>query len=304
MRWLKGLHNIFRGGSSAIIWALATSDLVFLAADALSSRLPTWHILFEPLKHLSLAATVALAVVLIDHFVTIRKVASEVTRQIETRMVDVMEMFIWGSKDTGLIRIHKRLNFSTLFEGLGKDDELLWLDTYNPLNPEFVDKIPPALERGATIRMLIIDPRCKNAESRANEIFERETLAQEVEVFARRITAAIDDPLKSRIAENCCQILAYDDLPGMPLYLVSHKGLPVRGYSGFFLARPSAFFAHLEWTFVKGGVLENMFEYFEQKWNRHLRRRREFPQPIQTPAEVLQMPHSPRQRKMRSLQSA
>jgi hypothetical protein len=256
----------------------------------------------EPLKDLSLAATAALIVVLIDHFVTIRKVADEVSREIEARLVDVMEMFIWGSKDAGLIRFHKRLDFSRLFEELDHDDELLWLDTYCPLNSEFADKVRPAIERGARVRMLIIDPNCATAEFRASEIMESETFAQEVQLFAKRISAISCNANNHNPAEETCQILAYDDLPCLPMYIVHHKGVPVRGYSGFFLTKPSAFFTHLEWTYVNGGVLENMHAYFEQKWEKHLRRSRDFPRPAENKA--LQAGNGSRQKKLRSLQSA
>ena len=286
MTWFKRIHKTLGGGLFATLGMLALCVLIFLASDSLYFRFPLWRMIFEPLKDLSLAATAALIVAVIDHFVTIRKVAAEVTKGIEDRMVDVMETFIGGSKDTGLVRVHTRLDFSELFDNLGPDDELLWLDTYFPGNAEFIGKIHPALERGATTKMLIIDPRCSNAFLRADEIRERDTFAQDVEVFVRRVSSIRCSLKKYGVKGESCQILAYDDLPCMPMYIVTHKGVPVRGYSGFFLARPSAFFAHLEWTSVKDGVLENMYEYFQQKWERNLRRTTEFLPPATVAAEV------------------
>jgi len=258
----------------------------------------------EPLKDLSLAAIAALTVAVIDHFVTIRQVAVEVTEGIESRMVNVIETFIGGSKDAGLVRVHPRLNFSDLFESLGPDDELLWLDTYFPGNAEFIGKIRPALERGAKTKMLIIDPRSENAALRADEIRERDTFAQDVEVFIRRVSSIRCSLRKYGLKEETCQIMPYDDLPCMPLYIVTHKGVPVRGFSGFFLAEHSAFFAHLEWTFVQGGVLENMHEYFQQKWERNLQRTTDFNYPLASPGKTPEANAGPQQKSVRSLQTA
>src|SRR5690242_15066376 len=101
MRWLKKIHKTFGGGLIATVVMLVVCVVIFLASDSLYFRFPQWRMIFEPLKDLSLAATAALAVAVIDHFVTIRKVASEVTKGVEDRMVDVMNMFVNGSKDTG-----------------------------------------------------------------------------------------------------------------------------------------------------------------------------------------------------------
>ena len=305
MSWLIRIHKTLGSGLIATIGALLFCVIVFLSSDSLYFHFPQWQKFLEPLKELALAATAALTVAVIDHFVTIQKVASEVIRRMEIRMVDVMETFVSGSKATGLVRFHQRLDFSELFENLGPDDELLWLDTYFPGNAEFMGKIRPALENGASIKMLIIDPRCKNAFRRADEIKERETFAQDVDVFVRRVSAIRCNAKQSGARKDeCCQILTYDDLPCMPMYIVTHKGVPVRGYSGFFLAQPSAFFVHLEWTFVIGGVLENMHEYFQQKWERHLERSRDLVPTVADDIKAVAVANGSKHKKIRSLQSA
>jgi len=304
MSWLKKVHQTVGGGLFASIAALAGCIVIFLASDSLNFRFPESRMIFELIKALSLAATAALIVTIIDHFVTIRKVAAEVTNGVETMMVDVMDMFIAGSKDAGLVRVHTRLNFSELYQNLGPDDELLWLDTYFPGNAEFIGKIPSALERGAKTRMLIIDPRSANASLRADEIRERDTFAQDIEVFIRRVSSIRCSLKQYGLTQECCQILSYDDLPCMPMYIVTHKGVPVRGYSGFFLAKPSAFFVHLEWRAVNGGVLENMHEYFQQKWERNLQRTTEFLPPAASQVAVTDVNSNSRPKRVRSLQTA
>jgi hypothetical protein len=173
--------------------------------------------------------------------------------------------------DTGLVRFHERLNVYELFESLGPDDELLCQDTNLPGKAEFYSKIRPALERGARTRMLITDPRCESLYARAAEIRERDTFIQDVEVFIRRVSSIRCSLKHIGLKDECCQILTCNDLCCMPMYIVTHKEVPVRGYSGFFLSEPSACVAHLEWTLVKGGVLDHMHDYFQQKWDRNLR---------------------------------
>jgi hypothetical protein len=185
-----------------------------------------------------------------------------------------------SSKDVGLVRVHRRFDLSEFFESLGPGDELLWLDTYCPDNAEFFGKILPALKRGAKIRMLIIDPRCANSNLRADETRE------DVEVFVRRVSSIRCTLRKCGLKEESCQILTHDDLPCMPMYIVTHGDVPVRGFSGFFLAKPCAFFTHLEWTAISGGVLEDMHEYFQQKWERNLLRTTEFLESVTLPARA------------------
>ena len=304
MTWFKRIHQTVGGGLFASVATLTLCVLLFLASDSLYFRFPQWRPVFEPLKDLSLAATAAFIVAVIDHFVTIRKVAVEVSNGMEQRMVDVMEMFIGGSKDAGLVRIHNRLDFSALFEDLGPDDELLWLDTYFPGNSEFIGKIQSALERGARTKMLIIDPRSASAHLRAGEIREHDTFAQDIDVFVRRVSAIRCSLKKFGLKEECCQILAYDDLPCMPMYIVTHKGIPVRGFSGFFLAKPSAFFTHVEWTSVNDGVLESMHEYFKQKWERNVERLAEFVPPVELPGRASEVKSQSRQKRVGSLRTA
>jgi hypothetical protein len=58
------------------------------------------------------------------------------------------------------------------FDTLEAGDELLWLDTYSPDLMLFVPKLQSALERGAMVRMLMIDPAAETTRMRAEEIAE------------------------------------------------------------------------------------------------------------------------------------
>jgi hypothetical protein len=183
-------------------------------------------------------------------------------------MTRVMEQFIAGSAKAGLVAFHDRIDFSKLFEQLERGDELLWLDTYCPRHTEFVEQIRPALERGAKLRMLIIDTKCANARFRAEEIgglYKPENFIKEIEVFTDRMHSICND---NKLLRESWQIYTYDDLPCIPMYVIARNGSPYRGYSSFFLNKPSAYFVHLEWEPTPNGVLMSMHEYFEQKYQK------------------------------------
>lgn len=170
----------------------------------------------------------------------------------------------FGARDAGLVRVHARLDFSTLFENLGADDELLWLDSYFPGDVEFTGKIRPALERGARTRLLITDPRWPNA------AYEHDASAQEIEAFIRQVSSVRCTLKKHGLKEESCQILAHDELPCMPVCVVTHQGFAVRGYSGFFLDMQRTLLVYLEWQSINDGMLDNLHGYFNQKWERNL----------------------------------
>jgi hypothetical protein len=271
MKFLRRIHRLVGGGRmvSAVAITLGLCVLFFLTADALGSRYPRWGALFRSMKELAPAVIAAFIVVLVDHSVTIGRVATEVTRQMQAATNKMMELFIIGSAKSGLVAVHESLDFAALFEDLQEGEELLWHDTYCPRSADFISKVRPALERGAKLRMLIIDPACENSKSRAreiNEAYEPSTFAKEADVFVSRINATVGATDATRSPEESRAVLMYDDLPCMPMYIITRDGVPSRGYSGFFLTEPSAYSTHLEWVYAEGGVLEKMHAYFEQKW--------------------------------------
>jgi hypothetical protein len=250
------------------ILAIFGCSFLFLLADYFLHRFPERSIVFESIKAFSLAAIPALIIVVYDHYVTIKEVGAEVTNQIESSMTRVMEQFVSGSAKAGLVAFHNRMDFSKLFEELERDDELLWLDTYCPRHTEFVDQIRPALERGAKLRMLIIDTQCQNAKFRADEIgglYKAENFIKEIEVFTDRMNSICSN---NGSLQSSWKIYTYDDLPCIPMYIITRNGIPYRGYSSFFLTKPSAYFVHFEWAPTPDGVLMSMHEYFEQKFKR------------------------------------
>jgi hypothetical protein len=80
-------------------------------------------------------------------------------------------------------------------------------------------------------------------------------------------------------ARESCRIRVYDDLPCIPMYIISRGGKAVTAYTSFFLTEPTAYFVHLEWQNAPKGLLPFMKSYFDQKWDAHPEH--EYP-PLQT----------------------
>jgi hypothetical protein len=175
-----------------------------------------------------------------------------------------------GSIDYGLVGVHPRVDFGGLVEPLRKGDELLWLDTYCPDQAQIERGLRNALESGATIRMLAIDPRSDLAALRADEI--RPELGYTPEQFADEAQVQLDH-LWSVVRQltpdlrRGITVRLYRDLPCVPMYLHS-RGSNRGGYTGFFLRDPTFDQPHLEWRFTDTGFFPKLVEYFEQKWDR------------------------------------
>lgn len=183
-------------------------------------------------------------------------------------MVDHFEIFISSNKNIDLVRTHTRLDFSELFESLGADDELLWLDTAFPGNAEFGARIRPALERGARTKLLIMNPLRWNASFCADGRRAEDPSPKDVDALVKQVSLIRCVLRRCGLKEDCCQILACDELPSLPVCIVTHKGFPVRGYSRCFLSRPNP--SNSEWAPLNGAALEHMHECFKQKWEKNL----------------------------------
>jgi len=176
----------------------------------------------------------------------------------------------------GLQRIVPRMSFQEIFDRLSKGDELLWLDTYCPEQANFQRSLRRAVERGAQIRMLAIEPKCDNARARAEEIYPQhgytyEAFRDEAKSNISHIADAFTDLRGDALDEvdsSSLRMRLYNDLPCIPMYVIRHKGKPVCGYTSFFLRDPSFEQPHLEWTQARDSLLDDFIAYFEHKWEK------------------------------------
>jgi len=121
------------------------------------------------------------------------------------------------------------------------------------------------------LRSFILDPNCKNAEYRSEEIanwrYDLPAFRRDIEAFKDQIFGIAKQLSTSSSNGGTLEVYTYQDLICVPMYIVLRGGQPYKGYSSFFLAKPTGTnFVHLEWTERDGGVLEEMKSYFDQKW--------------------------------------
>jgi hypothetical protein len=154
-----------------------------------------------------------------------------------------------------------------VFDGLGRGDELLWLDTYSPDLMVFLPDLRDAVRNGAHLRMLVIDPTAETAQMRAHEIVEPgygpHEFCEGVQAFLDQLIGTVRH-LTDGIGQ--LEVRTYRDLPGVPMYLRRVDGRLMSGVTGFFLTEPSFNSTHLRWESVSGGLLDGFLRYFEHKW--------------------------------------
>jgi hypothetical protein len=155
----------------------------------------------------------------------------------------------------------------TVFNDLGKGDELLWLDTYSPDLRLFVRQLCEAVHRGADLRMLVIDPAAETARLRADEIidvgYDTGTFCDDTRDFLEVLAKAAAD---LGDAPGNLEIRCYSDLPCIPMYLRLQEGQTVNGITGYFLSEPSFDTVHIKWSSTPTGMLTGFQKYFEHKW--------------------------------------
>lgn len=166
----------------------------------------------------------------------------------------------------GVTSAHPTFSFNKLFREAHRGDCIYWLDTYCPRQNEFVDDLIEAINRGVSVKMLVIDPACDNARHRNTEL-----AATVVETGAGWDTGL--DAFVAKMKALCdkhpgkLEMRTYNDLPCAPMYLVVTDSKARVGFFSLFLVRASAHSPHME--LHDGPWLTDMHQYFEDKWTRH-----------------------------------
>lgn len=162
------------------------------------------------------------------------------------------------------------MNFSKLFDDLQKGDELWWLDTYAPSHKSWITHLREAIQRGARINMLVLDPNCQVTDYRADEIgdfYTRDAFKPELEIFLRDLLKCVQ--IKSQEGGSL-EIRIYSDLPCVPIYLICRQSKPFFGYTSFFLSSPTGVeFPHLKWKPGDNALLNHFYIYVQKKWDKN-----------------------------------
>lgn len=215
-----------------------------------------YHITFA----LGTACTVAIVAAIIDRNYVTQEFGQIVRAQFVELDADHRSLVAQG-----FVRAHEPpFDFRKLFEMVRSGEEVWWLDTYCPRKDEFLKAITAALASGIRIRMLIIKQGCPNA------AFRSEELSGTPDTGPAWNSGLADFHMRMRAlaasSAGAFQVLEYDDLLAVPMYLIVGPAGARSGFFSFFLAVPSAHFVHYE---LQGGpLLVAMQNYFAAKWDR------------------------------------
>jgi hypothetical protein len=171
----------------------------------------------------------------------------------------------------GFLGVIPKMDFEGVFEKLEPEDELLWLDTYCPSLRSSEDAMFDAVDRGARIQMLAIDPSAPSCAARAEEIQEAgftETMFRNeaTQGLAHIRGYAGERPIVT--PRGILEVRLYDGLPCIPMYVALRDGRPQVGYSSFFLTRATFHEPHIVWgPETPNGFLERFVEYFRHRWS-------------------------------------
>ena len=98
------------------------------------------------------------------------RVREEFVDILEEKLDEKIDRLVEGASDYGFVRFYPSMDFELLFDSLRKEDELWCLDTYVLDHHSWIPNLRRALERGAKIKIMIIDPSSRNVTDRAEEI--------------------------------------------------------------------------------------------------------------------------------------
>ncbi|MDQ6948005.1 MAG: hypothetical protein M3256_17495 [Actinomycetota bacterium] len=189
----------------------------------------------------------------------------------ERKVFSLLEdSILTGGPANGLIAIDKKFDYCELFRDLESNDELLWLDTYCP-GRDFLEPLREALERGARVRMLAVDPSSVTALLRGGEMkrsgYTQLAFVQDVRGFINSVEGVIGRPEDEGNFRDRATLRLYSDLPCIPMYIVCRNGSMRVGWTSYFLSDGSFDIPHLQWAAVPDGLLSHFRDYFEAKWH-------------------------------------
>ncbi len=167
-------------------------------------------------------------------------------------------------RELGVENAHKQFAFSTIFKAAKAGETVSWLDTYCPLQNEFIEALEEAIKHNVTIRMLVIQPTCDNAKARNVELGGTPDSGEAFDAALKAFVTKME--WVAAESSGRLQVRYYSDLPCVPMYLIGKVGHVRKGFFSIFLSKATAHCAHVEIS--SGEWLTNMMEYFDKKWER------------------------------------
>lgn len=173
-----------------------------------------------------------------------------------------------------LASIQDHIDFQQLFDELQEGESLYWLDTWAPRSDAFQINMEKCLQRGANIKMLILDPSSEMCKHRALEIvgpIGRGFCASQA-AFLERMKGIQKETSTKEPSTNdgTLEIRTYDELLGVPSYIVCQDNKPIRGWSSLYLGDATGYrYPHFHWEGGDDSVLNLIYNYVREKWERN-----------------------------------
>jgi hypothetical protein len=201
-----------------------------------------------------------------------------------TEVSNLFDEKIEGAAKLGLNSIIDSLSadrLSEIFGTLKPGDILWWHYTYCPGHKMWRDSVTKAVKRGASVKMLVLDPESQFSAMRAEEIgYSKDSFDRELRLFIG------DFEESQKILENekdslgHLEIVRYDGLLGVPCIVVTRRDQsgndsPFRAYSSTYLSRPTGVnFPHFVWNWTKkDDMCDTLYQYVRGKYDREIRKK-------------------------------
>lgn len=205
---------------------------------------------------------------------TMKKLDDETRKRDLTELLDSkIDRMIKSHVHHGLDSFTDEFDYIDQLKSLKAGDELLWLDTFPMTSRDFRVELKAAVERGATIKMLLLDPNCQNAKNRASELsaFYRPERFVSDATECMKDLFALSKEVNGERGQGKLEIREYSGLPSAPIYIVCKNSSPVKATTSYFLSEPTDVnFPHLVWVRGRGEDLGNFLDhfhrYFRSKW--------------------------------------
>lgn len=176
----------------------------------------------------------------------------------DRKMTAALERGLFGRASVdGLLGIEE-VSCERVIGSLGPGDELLWLDTFprNLDQREWQVALREAVERGASIRLVVSDLHGTDLKARAQQITAHGYGPEELPDRARTTLRTLSR-IQSELAHTDIDRLSVRQCPDcvqVPMYLVCHGGVPREAWTSYFLSDPTSDSTHLHWGQPRGGT--------------------------------------------------
>ena len=262
--------NNFKLPNLPVIYWLLIRIIFLVGVLCLSlSRQVNFEILSQILELMGSFLVIAVPVELIREFFFEKINRASFVSEVSKFFDDKIDAELIQARKFGLGRIENSLPVAQIFNDLQQGDTLWWLDTFCAGHKTWIESAKQAIQRGAPINMLILDPTSSFCVMRATEIgdfFTNESFTDELRLFIKDFEKCRNDFINQKNVLGHLDIVTYNNLLGVPCYIVTRDGKPIYAYSSMYLSKSTSInFPHFNWE--QGPMCEYLYHYVKGKYD-------------------------------------